>query len=442
MSRHRRAAAALALLAGLAVFATSTRVFPYGSVNHDGAVYLQQAAMLLDGKPFLRPPVEGAFRPWFFVRDGARLYPKYAPVPAAIFALGQLAGDASLALAAVGAAVVGLAYATVAEAFDRRTGLLAAALVAASPLFLVDASTFLPYAPTAALELAFAFAYLRADRTGRRGWAALAGAAIGLAFFARPYTAVCFAAPFVVHALWVSRDRDRDVLARVGTTALVGMAGVLVALGYNVAVTGSPLLFPYRAFAPLDGLGFGRRATLGYSIVYTPALAVRAAALELRAFAARWFAAGLLGTVLAAVGLGAFLRDARRRDVDARQAVLAGLLLAVIVGNLYFWGNRNLLGSLADPTDGLITSLGPYYHFDLLLPTAAFAAYGSLALADRWRTLQRDRLADRSRRVAIAGLVVGALLVSTVAVAVAAPPLRENRATSDQLAAAYRPCFL
>ena len=42
--------------------------------------------------------------------------------------------------------------------------LLAGAVILASPLFLIDASVFLPYAPTTALNLLFAYGYLRADR--------------------------------------------------------------------------------------------------------------------------------------------------------------------------------------------------------------------------------------------------------------------------------------
>ncbi|MFW6288530.1 MAG: alkaline phosphatase, partial [Spirochaetota bacterium] len=91
------------------------------------------------------------------------------------------------------------------------------------------------------------------------------------------------------------------------------------------------------------------------------------------------------GTALSTVGVGAFLWRARTRaswrdwsaDLTDAQvgAVLAGLFVSVIAGNVYFWGNLNILGDLADPNDGLIDTLGPYYHFDLLVPTAAFAAH-------------------------------------------------------------------
>ena len=440
--RHRRATLTLAALAALAVYAIAHLVFPYHSTNHDEAVYLQQAGMLLEGQLFLRPPVVEAFRPWFFVRDGTALYPKYAPVPAAVFALGLAVGDPRLSLALVGGGVVALTVALATQAFDRPTGLLAGVLLLASPLFLVDASVFLPYVPTLLFELVFAVAYLRAHRIASQRWAAVAGAAAGIAFFARPYTAVLFVLPFVSHALWTLRAGGRVLLVRLATTAVFGLCGVAVALGYNALVTGDPLLFPYKAFAPRDGLGFGERAILGYEVTYTPTLALRANAEVLARLFGRWVVAGPLGTLLAIAGLARLavqLRNGHDTDVGPR-LVLAGLFVSVAAGNVLFWGNLNILGVLSDPSDGLVRTLGPYYHLDLLVPTAVFAASGMVAIG---RQVGRaTRVVDspkRARPVALAVMVVGAAIFGGAAGVAVAEPLGENRAASDQLAAAYAP---
>jgi hypothetical protein len=481
--RYRLAAAALAALAGIAAFLSAHELFPYLSTNHDEAVYLQQAAMLLEGRLFLQPPVVEAFEPWFFVESGRGLYPKYTPVTAAVFAVGMVLGDPSLSLAAVGAALVGLTYAVGAEAFDRRTGLLGAVLVLVSPFYVVQTGLFLPYAPTLAFELLFAWAYLRSVRTGSRRLAALAGLAIGVAFFARAYTAVLFAAPFVVHALWTlgraARDtsggeRARgslvDTTLRQGLVAAGGLVGVAATLGYNAVMTGDPLLFPYEVFAPRDGLGFGTRRILGYERDYTPALALASNGQAVWSLLTRWVVAGPLGTALAAVGLGATALRVRRhlgrrdagpvgaaarpdggtdgsgagaRAADAGLAprlVLAGLFGTVIAGNVYFWGSLNILGDMDVAGDGLISMYGPYYHFDLLVPTALFAAFALRLLAGRWRGLVDERFdGDTARRVAAAGLLVGALVVGGTTVAIGADPVAENADTSAQLGAAYEP---
>ncbi|MDS0475383.1 glycosyltransferase family 39 protein [Natrinema sp. 1APR25-10V2] len=432
----RAAVAVVALTGAVVVWLLATRAFPFLSLNHDEGVYLQQAAMLLDGQLFVRPPVEDAFRPWFFVEDGDRLYPKYAPVPAAIFALGELAGGYRLALPGIAAAILALVALVVRETFDRRTGLVAAVIVLCSPLFLIESAVFLPYAPTTMLNLAFAYGYLRADRTDDRRWAAVAGAAIGLAFFSRPYTAVLFAAPFIVHACWTLYRDPRRTLPRQTATATFGLAGVALALAYNATVTGSALVFPYEAFAPLDGLGFGHRRLLAHDVEYTVGLALRSNALVLSTFITDWIAGGLVGAAVAAVGFAV----AVRRGLSPRQGILAGQFATIAVGNVYFWGNYNLLGDLERAGDGLIATHGPYYHFDLLVPFAVFAAVGALALADAARrTADRKLSPGAARATLVAALLVSALAVGGVTATNFDEKLDRNMAATDTYERVYEP---
>ncbi|MFC7133911.1 MULTISPECIES: glycosyltransferase family 39 protein [Salinibaculum] len=433
----RRLAALLSLVAALAVVAIAEGIFPYHTSNHDEGVYLQQAAMLLEGQLTISPPVAESFRPWFFVADGGQLYPKYTPVAAAIFAVGGLLGSYTISLGLVAGVAVALAYAIVAEVFDRRTAVVAAALVLASPLFLVDAAVFLSYVPTFALNLLFAWAYLRADRTGDRRFAALAGAAVGLAFFSRPFTAVLFALPFVAHAVWTLRTLARPVVVRQVVTAALGLAGVAVTLGYNAVVTGDPLVFPYQAFAPRDGLGFGLRRILGYERVYDLPLALEANARVLWSYVTEWSVAAPLGVPVALGGLAVVL-SRLRTDRDPWKLTLAGLFVTIPVGNVYFWGNLNILGQLSVPTDGLISFLGPYYHVGLLLPTAAFGAVALVAVGRRVRALSRDQ-SQRVRVAVIAAVVVLGTLGTALAVGAVADPLADNREVTDQYEQAYQP---
>ncbi|MFC6963074.1 hypothetical protein ACFQL7_05590 [Halocatena marina] len=87
-NRFRTAIAVFAVLAGIVVYVIGHEVFPYLSVNHDEGVYLQQANLLLQGKLWLTADLSKVFQPWFFIRDGKRLYPKYTPVAAGLFTLG------------------------------------------------------------------------------------------------------------------------------------------------------------------------------------------------------------------------------------------------------------------------------------------------------------------------------------------------------------------
>jgi len=429
------AVATLALVGAVAIWTIATQVFPYHSLNHDEGVYLQQAAMLLDGKLFLQPPVPEAFRPWFFVESAQGMYPKYNPVPAAMFAPFLALGIPRVALALIGAGIVALVAGIGAELFDRPTGLLAGIVLLTSPLYLINTAVFLSYAPTTLLNCAFALSYLRADRTGSRRLAAVAGAAIALAFFSRPYTAFLFGLPFVGHALWRLRTREREIVVQKGIVAVLGLVGVAVTLGYNALVTGSPLEFPYHAFAPRDGIGFGVHELLGREVDYTPRLAARTNAYVLDAFAGRWFAAGLLGTAVAVAGFAIAIRR-----YTARRLTLAGVVVTVILGELYFWGTLNMIGDVEEIGDGLIAYLGPYYHYDLLVPASVFAGLALRAGAAQLRTLLTARLSRRrALAVGVAVLAVGASVGGVAAVQTVDDQIESNQGITDHYEAAYAP---
>ena len=464
--RERLLAGAIALLSGIVVFFIATELFPYHSSNHDEGVYLQQASMLLDGQLQIRPGAFGdAVRPWFFVDSGERMYPKYQPLPAGLYAIAMaLFGEPRVTLALVAAGNTALVYVLGAMAFDRKVGVVAAAAFSFAPMTLMTSSVFLPYAPTTVFNLAFAVAYLRSYRTGSRPAAIAAGLLIGTAFFMRPFTAVLFATPFILHALWdvitAIRARPGDLrsfvlpeaITRQAATATMGLAFVFLALAYNTYLTGSPTEFPFQAFAPMDGPGFGTRRILGHGIEYTPALAFESNTAVLYYLLTRWVPAGIVGTLLAAVGLAVSSRHRELipglggvsvpGDTTARR-LLATLFLTVPGGNVFFWGNHNVLADPTDPTDGFLGQFGPFYHFDLLAPVAIFAAAGAVLLW-RGRGAVGARFSDTvpspgRRAIAVSVLVVFVLLSGGVNAGVLDGAVDRNAAQTATYEDAYAP---
>ncbi len=451
--RYQLAAAIVAVTAGLIVGFLASELFSFHSANHDEGVYLQQAAMLLEGRLWLNPGSDAlreAFHPWFFVESDRGLYAKYSPVPAAVFAAGKLLGGYRVALGLVATLNVALTYAVTTEAFDRRTGILAAIILTSAPLFLVTSAVFLPYAPTTALNLLFALSYIRAVRRHDHRYSVLAGMAVGLSFFARPYTAVLFAVPFLLHAarqLTYQWSENLQAGLHYWIIAGIGCLWVGVTIGYNALLTGNPLVFPYEAFAPHDGLGFGYRAILGHDTIYSPDVAVTANLTVLAQLATAWFTAGLVGTAAAITGMVIASRRIIHEGIESttelsnRQLhlLLLALTMSVVIGNLFFWGNLNILGALSDPSDGLIALFGPFYHFDLLLPLAAFAASG---IRSGMAQLEKHGVGLRDRRVGIpflVCLVLTGVVIGGTAPGTFGPPVEKNAAYTTKYEQAYAP---
>ncbi len=446
----------IAISAGLIVYMISIGVFPHHSSNHDEGVYLMQAAMFLHGQLELSAgQLVDAFRPWFFIQDGSRLYPKYAPVPAAFYALSiALFETPRVALGIIAAGNTYLVYRLGGLLGTRRIGIIAALVFAASPLSLITTAVFLPYALSTFLQLCFATAYLRSVRENSMFAASGAGIAIGLAFFARPFTAVLFTLPFIIHAIFqlfsYYRSTPPTYLHRHLITAVIGTGFVTLTLLYNFRMTGAPLVFPYEAFAPLDGPGFGERRLLSHAITYTPTLALEANGYVLWYFATRWFTAGPLGTLLALIGVllsALFIRidqptlSVERLDRPATLLVMA-LIPSVILGNLFFWGNYNILATMTDPTDGLIARLGPFYHFDLLLPLSLFTA---IAITTIWEyasgidSVQSPFSRTQHRAIIYGGFTVFLLVAGISTALLLTAPLEKNYATTQHYENAYHP---
>jgi hypothetical protein len=112
-------------------------------------------------------------------------------------------------------------------------------------------------------------------------------------------------------------------------------------------------------------------------------------------------------------------------------------------GNIFFWGNHNVLADPTDPADGFLGQFGPFYHFDLLAPVAIFAAAGALLL---WR--RREAIGSRfghvfpstgRRAIALSVLLVFVLLSGGVNAAVLDAGVERNAAQTATYEDAYEP---
>ncbi len=258
LARRPRAGLLVASGAGLAVGAVAGFAFGASPLHVDAVVQAFQANLLRGGAAVAPAPS----LPEFFVtlntaiRDG-RWLGQFPPGFPALLALAP-PGWGRVAVHALVAAWLAYAVYRAGDAlFGRGEGLLAAALVAASPFaLLLSASGLNHAAAAAAAATAFWLAVAGWGSRGRGAGAALAcagGFALGVLIATRPLDGLVVAT--LVAPLTIGRAEGR--LDR-GLCLAVGLAPALLLTGlYDKAVTGSALELGYTfVWGPAHGPGF------------------------------------------------------------------------------------------------------------------------------------------------------------------------------------------
>ncbi len=224
----------------------------------DEVAYLFQARTMALGRLTVPSPTltDPFWVPFVLDHEGQR-FGKYPPGWPFVLALGVLAGAPWLVNPVLAAVALYLVFRLGESLYDQRTGILAAVLGLASPLFLVLSGSFLSHMASFAWLLLFSLWFVWTAQ-GRGWWFALgAGAALGLAILTRSLTAVAYATPFASYALLqVIRRRQAHWPHYLLVAVTAGMGFALLAL-YQWAVTGDPWLNPYLLWWPYDRLGFG-----------------------------------------------------------------------------------------------------------------------------------------------------------------------------------------
>ena len=245
------------LLALAAAAWVATFIFDRVPHVEDDVAFLFQARTIASGRLFLPIPPKPEFFdiPFTLQRDGL-WFGKYPPGYPAVLALGVLAGQPWLVEPVLGALAVGLTYLLGRRLYGAWTGLVGAALMTASPFFLLQAGSFMSHAACLFWATLFMLLFFGARERDSIPLAGAAGLALGMLFISRQLTAVGVAAPFALWALgelFVARRRFWLYLA-MGVGFLPFALGLLA---YNAATTGDPWRSAYELYWAYDKLGFG-----------------------------------------------------------------------------------------------------------------------------------------------------------------------------------------
>lgn len=231
---------------------------------HDEFAYIFQAKTFAHGKvSFPAPPIPEFFESFHILTE--KVYAsKYPPGHALVILPGVLLGFPILMPIVLSAGSLLLLYLIVRTIESDQCALLCLGLFALSPLQVMLATSHLSH--TSSLFFLLLFVYLSGCVKEQRSrlLAPASGVALGIAFLARPVTALAVAFPFVIRDFFVSINDARKgkweglrcFLATSISFALI--AGSLLA--YNLLVTGDLLRFPWveytERYIPMDTLGF------------------------------------------------------------------------------------------------------------------------------------------------------------------------------------------
>ncbi len=369
----------------------ATRVFDRLPHVEDDVAFLFQAKTIASGHLLATPPSQPVFFqiPFVIIRDG-HWFGKYPPGYPAVLALGVLTGRPWLLNPLIGALTVWLIFAAGRRLFDAPTGLLASALLVASPFFLLQSGSFMSHTTTLFWTTLFLLLFESTRRTRALWRAALAGAVIGMLFISRPLTAVGIGIPFVVWAL-LDLGFNWRRLREYGLMALTFLPFALGMLQYNRITTGHGTKFAYQLWWPYDKIGFGPDVGIGGHTFAAGKLDTRIDVDQLGHYLYGWpghlsLVPLYFGFFLAIVGLlwrgGSYL--AARRD-DRQSAprlapevwdlLLTGMIVSLIVVHIAYW------------TPGLM--YGPRYYFEAIGAMVLLSSRGILGFASLLAVLVR-----------------------------------------------------
>lgn len=262
MSRPDRIALLLSLLAVLVTYLVTERIFEGIPHLEDEVAYVWQAEALAGGKiAVASPPEPKSFLVPFVVDYEGQRFGKYPLGWPLILAIGVKLGLRSLVNPLLAGLGVWLTYRLGKRVLGEMVGLLAAGLTLTSPFFLINSGSLLSHPFGLVLSAGFALAWLNGfdQRDAPRRWlpTVIAGLALGILAFTRPFTAVAVGLPFGVQGVYLLVRGNWQTRWHVLAVGLLAVTVGALNFGWQYLITGDPFLNPYTLWWSYDKIGFG-----------------------------------------------------------------------------------------------------------------------------------------------------------------------------------------
>jgi hypothetical protein len=279
---HQTIALLLVFFAFFMSALVSRTVFERMPHLEDEVTYLFQARIFARGDVVIETPQprQSYWQPFVvdYSETGKR-FSKYSPGWSALLAIGVNMGQTWIINAFCGMLSVALVYRLGREIYNPDAGIIAAALLAFSPMALLLNASLMGHTSALFFFTSFMYAYWRTEKTQNWLWGVVAGFALGLLVINRPLTAIGVTVPFIVWSgfkvLWAAYQdslilyhKDRLPAAKFNYTLwktlrpllILGAITLFFAIAlpfYNNAATGEPEKNLYTLVWPYDQAGFG-----------------------------------------------------------------------------------------------------------------------------------------------------------------------------------------
>ncbi|MGB1285437.1 MAG: glycosyltransferase family 39 protein, partial [Aggregatilineales bacterium] len=271
---HRAAIVLLMLFTFGITALVSERVFERLPHLEDEVAYLYQARVFADGDTTVdTPQPPRAYWQPFVVdsRETGQRFGKYTPGWSVMLAPGVMMGQPWLINALFAVLTVALIFRLGSEIYNPDVGLVAAILLAFSPMALLLNASLMGHTAALFYTTMFVFAYWRLQQ-GKHAlqWGLLAGLMLGMLVISRPLSGIAVALPFIawsvlrlLRAFLIEPDfsqRLQSTLKTLTPLVALGIVTLLITTAiplFNNAATGDPGQNLYELVWEYDQIGFG-----------------------------------------------------------------------------------------------------------------------------------------------------------------------------------------
>lgn len=259
-------------LSTLTIFFTNQFILRDFPNSGDEYSYLISAELFSNGKLSVPSPIHKEFFEFYHIINDGKFYGKYSPGWPFFLMFGKLIGFPMVINLILGISTLIIIYLTTKYIFSEKIARISILLMAISPYFIFNSSSYFPHTASLFFLSLFAYIYfnnLKSDKP--LNWC-LMGLVLGISFNIKQLDAAAIGACFFFHYTYVS-IKNKESIKTLAKRASLFLIGFIILIGifflYNWLQTGNPFLMPFSKYNPKDTLGFGNGYLLSFKDSFT-----------------------------------------------------------------------------------------------------------------------------------------------------------------------------